>query len=152
MAGGEWDGLDAVSAEYDQLWVARLPVHDEQVEDWHRRTEDLQLLLQVGARQVGVGRVHQDLHHLAPVGADEEDVEADTGEVLGTLVQGDLGEELTGARLDEDGNGGPALDGGVHQAVVLDEVQARLREARALVVATAWARLWHLEERNDLTF
>ena len=64
VAGGEWDGLDAVSAEHDQLWVARLTVDDQQIENWDSWSKDLQLLLQVGARQVGVGRVDQDLDHL----------------------------------------------------------------------------------------
>ena len=144
MAGGEWYGLDAVSAEHDQLWVARLAVDDQQVEDWDGRAKDLQLLLKVRTPKVGVGGVDQDLDHLAPVGSDEEDVKADAGEVLGALVQSDLGEQLTGAGLDKDRNGGPALDGSVHQAVVFDEMQARLWKARALVVTTPWPRLWHL--------
>ena len=46
MAGGEGDGLDAVSAENDQLGVGRLAVHDQQVQDWYRGAEDLQFLLQ----------------------------------------------------------------------------------------------------------
>ena len=46
MAGGEGDGLDAVSAENDQLRVGRLAVHDQQVQDRHRGAEDLQFLLQ----------------------------------------------------------------------------------------------------------
>ena len=46
MAGGEGDGLDAVSAEDDQLGVGRLAVHDQQVQDWYRGAEDLQFLLQ----------------------------------------------------------------------------------------------------------
>ena len=46
VAGGEGDGLDAVSAEDDQLRVGRLAVHDQQVQDRHRGAEDLQFLLQ----------------------------------------------------------------------------------------------------------
>ena len=46
MAGGEGDGLDAVSAEDDQLGVGRLAVHDQQVQDRHRGAENLQFLLQ----------------------------------------------------------------------------------------------------------
>ena len=46
MTGGEGDGLDAVSAENDQLRVGRLAVHDQQVQDRHRGAEDLQFLLQ----------------------------------------------------------------------------------------------------------
>ena len=46
MAGGEGNGLDAVSAENDQLRVGRLAVHDQQVQDRHRGAEDLQFLLQ----------------------------------------------------------------------------------------------------------
>ena len=46
MAGGEGDGLDAVSAENDQLGVGRLAVHDQQVQDRHRGAEDLQFFLQ----------------------------------------------------------------------------------------------------------
>ena len=46
MTGGEGDGLDAVSAENDQLRIGRLAVHDQQVQDRHRGAEDLQFLLQ----------------------------------------------------------------------------------------------------------
>ena len=47
MAGGQWDGLDAVSAEHNQLGVACVAVHDQQVEDRYCGPEDLQLLLEI---------------------------------------------------------------------------------------------------------
>ena len=85
MAGGKGDRLHAVGAQHDQLGVGRVAVDDQQVEDGDGGGEDLQLLLQVRAGQVWVCRVHQDLHHLAAVGADEEDVKALAKKVLGTL-------------------------------------------------------------------
>ena len=42
----------------------------------------------------------------------------------------------------------PAWDGGVHQAVVLDEMEARLWESCALVVTTTGAGLRNLERER----
>ena len=42
----------------------------------------------------------------------------------------------------------PAWHWSVHQAVIFDKMQARLWETCALVVATAWTRLWHLQRET----
>ena len=47
VTGGKWNRLDAVSAEHNQLWVACVAVHDQQVEDRYCGPEDLQLLLEI---------------------------------------------------------------------------------------------------------
>ena len=45
----------------------------------------------------------------------------------------------------------PAWHWSVHQAVIFDKMQARLWETCALVVATAWTRLWHLQRETIIS-
>ena len=138
------DGLDVVCWQNDQPRLGRVLVSNQQIEHGHSLTEDLNLGLDDGRLHVGLVGPHQCLDDAAPVGAHVEDIV----HVVIDVTDAPLGryprEQLPVTELNEDGRHRPRDDGLVHQAVVLDEVEAGLRDAEAVVVTLAWPGTRHL--------
>ena len=147
VAAVQGDGLHVVRGEDDQPRLrGRLVrgLHYQEVEDWDGLTEDLYLLLYEGGLHAGLVSAHQGLDDFPPVGSNEQSVISGPPQVRHSSLDGNLSEELSVPELDEDWTVRPAEDGLVHQTVVLDEVQARLGQAGALVVTLARPGAGHL--------